>query len=305
MNIKNKIKTLGLCTNSAPILGLIISFIFSVIVSSLNIYDKVTTNSLYFCEFTFISELCAVFLPVLLCCKLYNHKTHYVDNYPYTQKLSVPSAIRWLSFGIAGDIFLNFLNGLFVLLTKQNTEINQPQPSNIKETILLFFAVGIIAPIFEELAFRKLLFGVLRKEGNAFGIIMSGFLFGLWHGNFSQMFFACLIGMLFAYILAKTGNIFLTMAIHIINNSFAVLSSIHDNNLISDGIFGIICLIFTIILIVGFASFIVLIKKKEISFNAIKNTIKSQNKKVYLTFIPYMILPFVLFIALALLERGD
>lgn len=305
MNIKNRIKTLGLCTNSAPILGLIISFIFSVIVSSLNIYDKVTTNSLYFCEFTFISELCAVFLPVLLCCKLYNHKTHYVDNYPYTQKLSVPSAIRWLSFGIAGDIFLNFLNGLFVLLTKQNTEINQPQPSNIKETILLFLAVGIIAPIFEELAFRKLLFGVLRKEGNAFGIIMSGFLFGLWHGNFSQMFFACLIGMLFAYILAKTGNIFLTISIHIINNSFAVLSSIHDNNLISDGIFGIICLIFTIILIVGFASFIVLIKKKEISFNAIKNTIKSQNKKVYLTFIPYMILPFVLFIASALLERGD
>lgn len=299
MNIKNRIKTLGLCINSAPILGLIISFIFSVTVSSLNIYDKVTTDSLYFCVFTFISELCAVFLPVLLCCKFYNHKTHYIDNYSYTQKLSVPSAIRWLFFGIAGDVFLNLLNGLFVLLTKQNAETNQPQPSNIKETILLFLAVGIIAPIFEELSFRKLLFGVLRKEGNAFGIIMSGFLFGLWHGNFSQMFFACLVGMLFAYVLAKTGNIFLTMAIHIINNSFAVLSPIYDNNLISNGVFRIICLIFAIILIVGFVSFIVLIKKKEISFNAIKNTIKSQNKKVYLNFIPYMIFPFILFITLA------
>lgn len=78
--------------------------------------------------------------------------------------------------------------------------------------------VGILAPIFEELLFRKVLVDRLAKYSKTFAILASGIMFGLFHGNFSQCFFASGIGIFFAYIYVKTGNIKYTIAYHMIIN---------------------------------------------------------------------------------------
>lgn len=81
--------------------------------------------------------------------------------------------------------------------------------------------IGILAPIFEELIFRKLLIDRLSRYGSFIAIIVSGLFFGLFHGNFSQFFFATGIGLLFAFLYVKTGKIHLTIILHMMVNLFS------------------------------------------------------------------------------------
>ena len=78
--------------------------------------------------------------------------------------------------------------------------------------------VGILAPIFEELIFRKLLIDRVIKYGEFCAIMMSGIMFGLFHGNFAQFFFATGLGMLFAFVYARTGKIWYTILLHMVVN---------------------------------------------------------------------------------------
>lgn len=78
--------------------------------------------------------------------------------------------------------------------------------------------VGILAPIFEELIFRKLLIDRVIKYGEFCAIMMSGIMFGLFHGNFAQFFFATGLGMLFAFVYARTGRIWYTILLHMVVN---------------------------------------------------------------------------------------
>ena len=86
--------------------------------------------------------------------------------------------------------------------------------------------VGILAPVFEELIFRKLLIDRTIRYGEFASILLSGLMFGLFHGNFQQFFFAALIGMLFAYVYIRTGNVIYTMLLHMaVNLSTSIVTT--------------------------------------------------------------------------------
>ncbi len=76
----------------------------------------------------------------------------------------------------------------------------------------------IVAPIGEELLFRKVLFDKLAPLGDKVYIIMSGVLFGLFHTNIAQIFYATALGMIFAYIYSKTCKIIYPILLHVIIN---------------------------------------------------------------------------------------
>ncbi len=85
--------------------------------------------------------------------------------------------------------------------------------------------VGIGAPIVEELIFRKFLIDRVHKYGEGIAIFVSGFLFGLFHGNFSQFFFATGVGLFFAFIYVRTGKIWYSILLHmVVNLSTSVVS---------------------------------------------------------------------------------
>lgn len=79
-------------------------------------------------------------------------------------------------------------------------------------------SIGILAPIFEELIFRKLLVDRMIKHGEFITILTSGLFFGLFHGNFQQFFFAFGLGLLWAFVYARTGKIGYTIAMHMLIN---------------------------------------------------------------------------------------
>lgn len=86
------------------------------------------------------------------------------------------------------------------------------------DTKLLFLFTVICAPIFEELIFRKLLVDRTVKYGEGTAILLSGLIFGLFHGNLSQFAYAFSLGMFFAFIYVKSGHIRYTIILHMIVN---------------------------------------------------------------------------------------
>jgi hypothetical protein len=75
-----------------------------------------------------------------------------------------------------------------------------------------------LAPIFEELIFRKFLIDRTYKYGERNAIILSGLMFGLFHTNLGQFFYAFIIGAIFAWVYIRTGNILYSMSMHLLIN---------------------------------------------------------------------------------------
>ena len=66
----------------------------------------------------------------------------------------------------------------------------------------------------------------LIKYGEFIAIFTSGLMFGLFHGNFQQFFFAFALGLLFAFVYARTGRIRYTIGLHMaINMTTSVITA--------------------------------------------------------------------------------
>lgn len=76
----------------------------------------------------------------------------------------------------------------------------------------------ICAPIFEELIFRKMLVDKTIRYGEGIAVLLSGLMFGLFHGNLNQFAYAFTLGAFLAFIYVKTGNIRYTIGLHMFIN---------------------------------------------------------------------------------------
>lgn len=76
----------------------------------------------------------------------------------------------------------------------------------------------LLAPVFEEILFRKLICDRVIHFGQRTAILVSGLLFGLFHMNFNQFFYAAFLGCFFAFIYVKTGNVKYTIGLHMAVN---------------------------------------------------------------------------------------
>ncbi len=89
---------------------------------------------------------------------------------------------------------------------------------------LIFVTVGIVAPLAEEFIFRGLLFCRMKDWMKPWlAIILSGLLFGAYHGNVVQFIYAFFMGMIFAIIYHKTGTLWTTVVAHMTANFWSVL----------------------------------------------------------------------------------
>lgn len=86
------------------------------------------------------------------------------------------------------------------------------------ENIPAIIMVAVLAPIFEELVFRKLIIDRTRRYGEVTAIMFSALAFGLFHCNLYQLFYAFGIGLILGYVYVRSGNVILTIIIHMIIN---------------------------------------------------------------------------------------
>lgn len=134
---------------------------------------------------------------------------------------AITITLMWIG-NIAGLIITNLLSGAI------QSDIANPVQELINSTdlILNLIVISFIAPIFEEILFRKFLIDRTIKYGANVSIALSAILFALFHGNLNQFFYAFLMGGFFAYIYTKTGKITYTIILHIIVNFIGSVVSI-------------------------------------------------------------------------------
>lgn len=91
--------------------------------------------------------------------------------------------------------------------------------------VVTFIYMVLCAPVLEEYIFRKLIVDRTAKYGQGVAIVLSGLMFGLFHGNLNQFAYAFLLGMFQAFLYVKTGNLKITIGLHMcINFMGAVIS---------------------------------------------------------------------------------
>ena len=76
----------------------------------------------------------------------------------------------------------------------------------------------VLAPIMEELTFRKLLLDRMRTIDKPSALFFTALAFGLFHSNLVQFFYAFGVGRIFGCIYLRTGRIGYSMVLHVVVN---------------------------------------------------------------------------------------
>ncbi len=148
------------------------------------------------------------------------HNTVYTDNVGSLEKprftlrhflIIVPIAFACMYIG-------SYAGNLIMLLLSSVTGYDYANglTSLVDESPLwmTLFGTCVCAPLGEEFIFRKLLIDRTRRHGDGISILLSGLLFGLFHGNLFQFFYAALLGMFLAYLYTRTNNLWWCVALH-------------------------------------------------------------------------------------------
>lgn len=122
---------------------------------------------------------------------------------------------------------VNYLNSYYLLLIKvlfgKVVVASVPPASGWTGLLINIVIIGISAGVCEELLFRGAIMRGLERFGARKAILLTGFLFGLWHMYFTSLFGTFVLGILIGYIVYRTDSIFGGMFAHFCNNSFSVL----------------------------------------------------------------------------------
>lgn len=122
-------------------------------------------------------------------------------------------AIAYVS-NILGNVMTWIIGALKGSLV-QNEIINITTSVNI--WLVLIYMV-ICAPVMEEYVFRKLIVDRTVRYGQGAAVLMSGLMFGLFHGNLNQFMYAFTLGAFLAFLYVKTGKLKITIALHMMFN---------------------------------------------------------------------------------------
>lgn len=135
---------------------------------------------------------------------------------------------------LVGCIIMTTTSYIVGYITKKDISGNEEIiRENIKiAPVYMLFSCSIVAPIFEELVFRRSLYGFIKKK--YLFIVLSGFIFGLLHvlgTSLTPLEYLYIIpygamGSCFAYLLTKTKNITLPISIHMIHNTILVVTKL-------------------------------------------------------------------------------
>ena len=216
-------------------LGLMMIIIFAargietVLLSALvgsGVFDGLSANMSYLLQ-TVISFLFLYIIPISCAAALLKPKGMCGQIYRKPQFFASAMGMFPAFYGLA--FFANMLTMLVSKLFestdlyKSFNTVNELKPDNLFCAGVLLFQLVVIAPLFEEFWFRGIVLQSLRPYGNGFAIFVSGILFGMTHANFSQFFYATVLGICLGYIAVSTDSIVATTIMHAMFNGISGL----------------------------------------------------------------------------------
>ena len=122
--------------------------------------------------------------------------------------------------GMLSDVVLIlFPTSIKVLEASQSAD-----PTNAAEMVALVLYSAAIPALVEEFVFRGVMLNSLRRYGDTLAIWFSAIMFALVHGNILQISVALPAGVFLGYLTVCSGNIWVSVALHFVNNAIACFS---------------------------------------------------------------------------------
>jgi len=138
------------------------------------------------------------------------------------KKLILPLFLMGVSFCSFANIAVSYAAAIFQSFGIDYNVDFGPNPTGFFGFCLTFISTVVTPALVEEFICRGLILGSLRRFGDGFAIIVSAILFGLMHGNFQQIPFAFLVGLVLGFIVVKSGSLWVAVAVHAFNNFISV-----------------------------------------------------------------------------------
>ena len=219
---------------------------------------------------------------------------------PAPKRLTFPKILLALLIAVATMTLFNYVSfyttEFFRFISQDKLFSTDALNDIISDTpiYVTFFVVCVIAPIGEEFIFRKLLIDKTLPFGELASCLLSGIVFGLFHGNLRQAIYATALGLVLAYVYVKTRNIVYPIIMHAVVNLLGSIVSpgianyandyiqaLENGNITLEGVFAMLLMLgfFAVggaILVGGIVAFIVMACRKKIRFE--KGKIKPEGK---------------------------
>ncbi len=244
VNVKSVFNRVGL---AAAVLGVVVNLVQMIIITIFNVVNPAFESNGWFRYLLIAVSFYLIGFPI--CCLILKS----IPDGPKREEenLTFGGFIKFFLISYFIMVLLNLFTTGFLWIVGNFKEADVVNPlesvlSNSSIWATIIFA-GILSPIIEEVLFRGVMLNKLRTYGDKIAIITTALLFGLFHENFSQFFYAVGLGMIFAYVTLKTGTIKYSIGLHImINMMGSVIGTQVLNSTIATMIFGIVVWVFVI-----------------------------------------------------------
>ena len=215
--MKKFFKTIGICIG-LPFLNLLVANIAQVI------FFKCTGNNLQLLKnnayiIAFLADIITLILMYIVFLPTNEGLCHRIK----LKKIEAKDYFYISILGIGVTILLLFLTGILTLLIPSYKETVKLM-ATARQSILQLIITIILIPIYEEIFYRGIIFGYLRKNFNIIiAIILQAFIFGFMHMNLVQGIYAFIFGVVLALVYIYTESIIGNILLHMIFNLLGIL----------------------------------------------------------------------------------
>lgn len=139
------------------------------------------------------------------------------------KKMKLADMAWCVLFGILIQPVLTLLNAISMVFSTNITSTFMLELSGQIPFLLALLLMAVVPCILEETVYRGVFYNEYSKINPWRAALLSGFLFGLMHGNINQFCYAAVMGVVFALLIEATGSILSTMLIHFWVNAGSVV----------------------------------------------------------------------------------
>lgn len=148
------------------------------------------------------------------------------QNASETDRRSLPDGLLTVAAGFTSSVGLNILFSLSGAAQQSEGYQSVAKDQYAVPLLVGILLYGIVSPLAEEVVFRGILFNRMRKDfPPGMAILLSGVLFGLYHGNMVQGIYGTLMGVLMAYLYERMGRFEIPCLFHMTANLTVYLTA--------------------------------------------------------------------------------
>lgn len=207
-------------------ISLLVALIFAQFYST---QEELSNSLVYLFVATILAQLC--FLAVAYFYNK-NNKINFVQASKLNLELNIKNVLICVLISMVAVFglynFINMISGFFVKLGFGSSSVSLPN-NTFYWFIINVVLLAIIPAIMEEFIFRGMIFNGLRKSSFIVATIVSSVMFALIHLSINQFVYPIIMGIVFSFVLEKTGSLAYSMIVHCCNNFIVILISYINN----------------------------------------------------------------------------